>query len=151
MARATGVEEIMMNDRRRSRRVTPPQEVVGTVKATVPARVLDLSTRGMQVEVASTLRPGVECNVSLPTATGELRMRVRVERCRARTFNTLEAGVGGILYRAGLSFVDLPAETLETLEDVLVDFSLTESNDGKGSAGGGPIRIQIAPEHVNHR
>ena len=143
----------MMNDRRRSPRVAPPKETIGTVKATVPARILDLSVRGMQVEVSSTLRPGVDCNVSVPVPSGDLKLRARVERCRARIASD-EAGEGGMLYRAGLIFIKPTKKQIEALEDAIVDFSIAEN--GHGAAGGdaaegnGPIKIRIAPEHINH-
>ena len=143
-----------MNDRRQSPRVAPPTEIIGTVKATVPAKILDLSTRGIQVEVASTLRPGVDCNVSVPFPSGDLKLRARVERCRARSFDTTKVGVGGMVYRAGLSFVELSVEDLEALEDAIVDFSLSEETGsgggGSGDGGSSPIKIQISPQHVNH-
>jgi hypothetical protein len=147
----------MMNERRKSPRVEPPSEVIGTVKATVPARILDLSTRGAQVEIASALRPGASCNVSLPRpeddgSAGELKLRARIQRCRARSFDASESGEGGMLYRAGLSFLDLSPDHLETLEELILDFSLSEREEGPGQEGGdGPIRIQIAPENVDTR
>lgn len=144
----------MMNDRRRNPRVAPPQETIATVKATVPAKILDLSVQGMQVEVASTLRPGVDCNVSVPVPTGNLKLRARVERCRAQSFTSVENSEGGMLYCAGLSFIKPSAEDLEALEDAIVEFSLSEVPAvGKGDNGAntaGPIKIRIAPEHVNH-
>jgi len=144
----------MMNDRRRSPRVAPPQETMATVKATVPAKILDLSVRGMQVEVASTLRPGVDCNVSVPVPSGDLKIRARVERCRARSFSNVENCEGGMIYHAGLSFVELSTDDREALEDAIVEFSLSEAPGGGTGGNGddtlGPIKIRIAPEHVNH-
>ena len=141
-----------MVERRRSPRVSPPVEVVGMVKATVPARVVDLSAAGIQVEVASPLRPAVECNISLPTADGDLKVRALVLRCRASIMRQVGSGERGMVYRAGLAFLDLSPGQVEVLEDAIVEYSISEvslvAEGDDGPEMPRPIKIQIDANNI---
>jgi hypothetical protein len=109
-------------ERRRSLRLVPPVEIEGTVGATVPARVVDLSSFGAQVEVDMRLRPGATCAMVLPAGDGPLTLEVEVRRCRA-------VGVqdARIVYRAGLEFRFAERDpAVDLVEDMVVDLSLTE-------------------------
>lgn len=105
-----------MDDRRRSKRITPGDDLVGTVKATVPARVVDISPFGAQVEVPSALRPMVECDVTLPLERGPLRVRARVQRCRAAAMDGTASSGPTLMYRAGLEFVAVEPAIREILQ-----------------------------------
>ena len=72
-----------MMERRRSQRIPVPEDRFGRVKATVPARIVDISRHGVQLEVPAALRPAVECDLTLPAGAGDVRIRARVQRCRA--------------------------------------------------------------------
>ena len=89
---------------------------MGTVKATVPARVVDISPFGAQVEVPSALRPLVECDVTLPLERGPLRVRARVQRCRAAAMEGSATSGPTLMYRAGLEFVAIDEATGEILK-----------------------------------
>ncbi len=108
-----------MIDRRRSQRITPPQGLWATIKAAERARIVDLSPHGAQVEVDIPLSPAKEFSVALPIGSGEFRVRALVHRCRTR-----QAKVG-ISYRAGLEFIKLGKEQVESIEDSIVDLCLT--------------------------
>jgi hypothetical protein len=122
------------------------------VKATVPARVVDLSVAGAQVEVSSPLRPSVQCDIALPTAAGDLKIRARVTRCKATVMRDLGGGERGMVYRAGLTFMKLEPNEAEVLEDAIVEYSISEvnlaaTNEDAGSAPQ-PIKIQIDANNV---
>jgi len=131
-----------MMERRRSHRVPVSKGRFGRVKATVPARIVDISRHGVQLEVPAALRPAVECDLSLPFGTRDLRIRAKVHRCRAAGF----AGGGGnqrLVYRAGLEFVavaETDREALFYLVDHLDDdLSAAEATERRK----GPIKVKI--------
>ncbi len=141
-----------MNDRRRSERIPVAREVLGRVKATVPARVVDVSRHGMQVEIPAALRPTVACDICLDTPEGELRVRARVQRCRARSFAPADNGERLLVYRAGMEFLEMDDETWHRFERLL---GREESSPERGetpAAGGkrrrGPVRIKVNSEFI---
>jgi hypothetical protein len=133
----------MKRDRRRDKRVRPDNDVLGTVKTNLPARVLDYSPGGMQVELVSPLPPNTECAVCLPLEGTEVRVRARVRRCRAATLALTEGAEKGVVYRAGLEFVDLDEESCALIEDAVVEQTLTASVDTEPGADGSPTPIKI--------
>jgi hypothetical protein len=90
-----------MQERRRSPRVDATTEIMGRVKATLPVRLIDLSVLGAQLESSTGLPPAGEVDLWLPTPHGELQLRAGVRRSRAL------AGPKGLVFRAGVEFVDL--------------------------------------------
>ena len=131
-----------MTERRRSRRVPVPKDRFGRVKATVPARIVDISRHGVQLEVPAALRPAVECDLSLPLGTRDLRIRARVQRCRAMGFAGTEEN-RRLVYRAGLEFVAVPESEKEALFH-LVEYLDAESESAESPPRRkGPIRIKI--------
>ncbi len=151
----------VMNDRRRSERYEPPETVLGKVKATVPARVMDISRHGLQVMVPAALRPSVECDLDLPTEYGGLSVRARICRCKAHGFVEGEDGERRLMYRAGLEFVNLDAAAGKILDATI--HRLREQTapkigpppiDGGGKKAGrrhGPIKIRINAEDIRKR
>ena len=140
-----------MKDRRKHSRVRPDEVVIGKVKSTVPARVVDISPEGAQIEISTGLRPNVECDVSLPTENGSVQIRARVRRCRA---STLPRGdEAAMLFRAGLEFVNLGDEARQALREAfdIPDEDAGGLSDQHGSTGStskrtrrsGPIKIKI--------
>jgi hypothetical protein len=135
-------------ERRRSERVPVPGDRFGRVKATVPARIVDISRHGVQLEVPAALRPAVECDLALPVDGGDVRIRARVQRCRAMGF----AGNGNerkLVYRAGLEFVsvaDGDREALYGLVEVLTQAPSAGSDGRKDSSA----RIDIQSGFVRH-
>lgn len=117
-----------MVERRRDHRTLSPAEVVGTIKASVPARILDLSVHGMQVEVGVALQPSADHNVTLPAGEEKLQLRARVQWCRATPRTNGEITAGGMTFHAGLSFLYLSEEDIHHLEDLIVDLSLSEND-----------------------
>ncbi len=159
-----------MNDRRRSERLAAGENFFGRVKATVPARILDLSRHGVQVEIPSSLRPAVECDISVPTAEGDLRLRAKVQRCRAASMTSREGDERHLVFRAGLEFVDVSPRAIRALEETLsglvkadgpiAGLTATDAAAGRAIAleegeppkrRNGPIKIRLDSEHIRKR
>jgi hypothetical protein len=81
-------------------------EIYARIKSSIPVRVVDVSKHGMQVESTSALPPSGECDIWLPTDDGDVRLSIRVQRCRARFMQT-DDGFRGLMYQAGLEFLDM--------------------------------------------
>jgi hypothetical protein len=149
-------------ERRRNERFNPKEETFGRIRATLQARILDVSAGGIQVEIATALRPLVECDVAIPVESGELRLRARVKRCRANSF--LEDGGENVrvVYRAGLEFYGLTEREERELiacyapeaagdEDPPVDVDTAPIEVPKPKKRSGPIKIQIDTEFLRKR
>lgn len=108
-----------MAERRSSTRVTPSKELPAKVRAFLPARVVDISRTGVQLELSSLLRVGVVCDVRLSLGEEELRWPATVCRCRASSFGVDASGQKVLLYRAGLQFAPMSDQEWEHLERFL--------------------------------
>jgi hypothetical protein len=126
-------------ERRSSPRVTPHRPVKAKVKASVPARVLDVSMMGMQIELETALRPNVTCELRIILEDGDLNLRATVRRCRAWGFGLGDKDQRVLVYRAGIEFAEISPECLERLRSQLLggpeQASVPESG-GDGLAAG---------------
>ncbi len=104
-----------MNERRATARVAPMEPIPVKLKSSLPARVLDISAGGVLVEVATSMRPEADCELRVHVADGEVTVRAKVRRCKAWGFGLDESDRRVLLYRAGLQFLELPAEALGKL------------------------------------
>jgi hypothetical protein len=95
-----------MLERRRSQRFQPEEEIYARIKSSIPVRIVDVSRHGMQVESTSALPPSGECDIWLPSDDGDVKLRIRVQRCRAR-FVQKRDGFKGLMYQAGLEFLEM--------------------------------------------
>jgi hypothetical protein len=137
--------EVTVRERRKTVRVIPPSELSGRVKSSIPARILDISPRGLLVEVRTPLRPSDLCDVTVPTVEGNLTLRAEVRRCRAKSVLEENQPQPAIVYRAGLEFHALTTDETELLEDSIVEVSLSEADPDRGTriGRGSPIKIQV--------
>ena len=148
-----------MNERRRAARHHIQDEVFGRVKATVPARIVDISPFGAQVEVPSALRPSVECDIWVPLEEGQVRIRARVLRCRAAAMRHEGTGNGAnLLYRAGLEFTELSQDDVDALRRAYPapeDAPPVSTTEGVAveprSRRHGPVKIRLSSEHIRKR
>ena len=101
-----------MTERRSVPRVEPQHPLSARVKAFLPARIVDLSSRGVQLELATSLRPQIPCDLRIQLDQGEVIVRGVVRRCRAWGFGLNERDQRVLLYRAGLEFEAEPPEAL---------------------------------------
>lgn len=142
-----------MSERRQSPRHVPDEERFGRVKATVPARIVDISREGAQLEVPAALRPAVECDLALPAGGGLIRLRARVLRCRAIPTGS-HSGEHGLVFRAGLQFLDVSDETVHALEreyGLPVDEKGDRPTPAQAKARRGPIKIQVDSAAIRRR
>jgi hypothetical protein len=93
-----------MRERRRIRRTVVETNLIATVKKTVPARIVDISSLGVLVEVGAALRPLASCEVSIPVSGDTVRVRATVRRCRVLGPGRLPGGEEAMMFRAGLEF-----------------------------------------------
>jgi hypothetical protein len=116
-----------MPEKRRSVRFRPSGALYGRVKS-VPAKVVDISLHGAQVELCQSLPRRAEYRLVLPAPEGSLELRAVVRRCMLTDLKRageaaqeahlprLKAGDGLTIYRAGLEFMELQPEQLAVLE-----------------------------------
>lgn len=109
-----------MAERRSAPRLMPATELSARVRAFLPARVVDVSRTGIQLELSSLLRIGVACDVKLSLEGNELRWPATVRRCRATHFGMDEHGQKVLYYRAGLEFASMSDEEWAHLERFLL-------------------------------
>jgi hypothetical protein len=126
-------------------RVEAPEGVVAKVKAFVPARLIDLSPRGAQVEVAVSLQPRQGCALRLTVAGEELILPSTVRRCWVVGFGVDERSRPVTLFRAGLEFEPALDGSSEKLATFLAD--RTSAHDEAGG-GLGPTEL-LVDEPVN--
>jgi len=161
---------IWMSERRASPRHTPKRPLPAKVKSSVPARVLDVSCKGMQLELARALQPHDTCELKVLFDDGELTLRATVRRCRAWGYALGENDQRVLVYRAGVEFPELSEEMLERLRGQLVEkgsvvsrLPQTDEPAQTGPAGRepvaatessvrsvrtGPIKIRIASHRI---
>jgi len=108
-----------MRERRGAARVVVPGRVSSRVRATLDARLLDLSITGARVEHQNLLRPGFVCAIELPPSLSSLSLAVRVVRSIVVGTEKNEAGERPLRYESGLEFVGLTAEQRAGLESIL--------------------------------
>lgn len=108
-----------MAERRGSARLQPTEELPAKVRAFLPARVVDISRTGVQLELSSLLRVGVVCDLKLSVGEEELHWPATVCRCRAASFGVDAAGEKVLLYRAGLQFAPMSDEEWAHLQRFL--------------------------------
>jgi len=151
-----------MAERRAVPRVEPRKPLSARVKAFLPARIVDLSERGVQLELATSLRPQVPCDLRIQLDQGEVVVRGLVRRCRAWGFGLDERDQRVLLYRAGLEFETKPPEALLQVvatvlekaspEHIPAPTAATEPPPdqpvGRAPHGGGRVKIRIAADQV---
>jgi hypothetical protein len=115
---------------------------------TLSARILDISSGGLRVEVGSALRPSAECDVAIPVAGQELRLRARVLRCRALAGSPTQTG--SLVFRAGLEFVNLTVEAERAIESAYGSGVATPERKSTVREGG-PIKIKVSVADITRR
>ena len=149
-------------------RVEPKHPISARVKAFLPARIVDLSERGVQLELTASLRPQVPCDLKIQLDQGEIAVCGVVRRCRAWGFGLDERDQRVLLYRAGLEFKDAPPEALmRMVASVLEEASPEQVSEEpvpeavaspppeqeerpivRAPQRGGRVKIRIAADHV---
>ena len=120
LARAVATEGTPLTERRAVPRIEPRLRLEAKVMASQPARVLDISSRGAQVEVTKVLQPSGPCDLRIQFAEGEFAVHASVRRCRAWGFGFDDNNQRVMLYRAGLEFGEVAPECLAWLTSNLL-------------------------------
>ncbi len=103
-----------MIDRRNAPRIAPPQPMNVKLKTTISARVVDISSTGVQVELTYSLPPRARCDLRLQTDSGDVYLKALVKRCAVLGY-TEDGGKRVLAYRAGLAFEHSSREVQELL------------------------------------
>jgi hypothetical protein len=158
-----------MDERRAVPRVELSKPLPARVKTFLPARIVDISSRGAQIELATSLRPEVPCDLRIQLESGDIVVHGIVRRCRAWGFGLDEKDQRVLLYRAGIEFEEAAPEVLTKM--IAKALGTAEERVGGGQAakaapkeaGGakadeasrpraprseGPVKIRISAEHV---
>jgi len=159
-----------MTERRAVPRVEPKKPLSARVKTFMPARIVDISSRGAQIELATSLRPEVPCDLRIQLEPRDIVVHAIVRRCRAWGFGLDERDQRVLLYRAGIEFEE-PAP--EALTEMLAA-TLGANSAGKPSKvpaaepqpdsekaaepkaeaspraprAEGPVKIRVSSEHI---
>ncbi len=106
-------------ERRRGRRVVVEGRPGGRVRATLDARLVDLSHTGARIEHNNLLRPGFTCTLEFPESLGDLVLSVQVVRSVVVGSEFTPAGERLLRYESGLAFVGVKPEQQKVLEEVV--------------------------------
>jgi hypothetical protein len=138
-----------MLERRRSPRYEPEGEVYARIKSSIPVRIVDVSEHGMQVESSSALPPAGQCDIWLPAADGDVRMRVRVQRCRARFMKSESGDSRGLVYFAGIEFLEVDAAARSALGGIVRKLTAPGEGGEDVGADGSGFEIVDGPAGVS--
>lgn len=109
-----------MQERRRTERIRVSDHLTGQIGAVGNARIIDISTTGALVEIASHMAPMVGCHFSLPIdGETEIHLDAKVQRCKAAGVSDDGSGRSSVSYRAALEFKDIDESTRTKLERFL--------------------------------
>jgi hypothetical protein len=75
-----------MTERRAVPRLELQKPLPARVKTFLPARIVDISPRGAQLELGTSLRPQVPCDLRIQLEGGDIVVHGMVRRCRAWGF-----------------------------------------------------------------
>lgn len=115
-----------MIERRAMPRVTPEKPLKAKVRAFVSAKVLDISTCGVQIELPQSLPPHVACDLRFQVDDGEVILRGVVRRCRVWGSGSDEKAQRVLLYRAGLEFDEASRQKVTNLGSLFLGSGMPE-------------------------
>lgn len=107
------------SDRRQGKRLPVAGRPNGRVRATLDARLIDLSGNGARIEHLNLLRPGFLCTLELPQTVGELSVQVQVVRSLVVGAEAGPTGERVLRYESGLVFTKLTPGQQEALAAIL--------------------------------
>jgi hypothetical protein len=107
------------SERRRGRRVVVSGRPGGRVRATLDARLVDLSSTGARIEHNNLLRPGFTCTLEFPQGVADLVLSVQVVRSVIIGTEFATGGERRLRYESGLAFVNVTPEQQKVLVEVV--------------------------------
>lgn len=120
----------------------PRGDVWCRVKSSLPARLVDISPLGVQVEIPAPLEPLAEVGVSIPVIGGTVWLRARVQRCRAAGIGMTGSADRGMVYRAGLEFTSAGQSEVRAIRAAYGPADL-EAVDGPSISDSGSTEVTI--------
>gem|GEM_PF-2302109 len=91
-------------ERRKATRVRLTWTLQAKVKAYLPARVIDVSSTGVLLELNHPLPPRTPCSIKIACEAEEVLLSAIIRRCCVGGHGTNEKGQKIVLYHAGLAF-----------------------------------------------
>ena len=102
------------------------------IRASLEARVLNISSCGALLELESPLRPSQECDLRFPGESGaELRVRARIHRCRLERTGDESTEERELRYRAGVEFLYADEESCARLVRRVAELVRSADTSGK--------------------
>lgn len=111
-----------MFERRDSPRVSPEKPLTAKLKTSVPVKVVDISTRGVQLELPNALLVKDTCELRLKVDDGDVTLRGKVRRCQVWGWRLDVEQPKVLLYRAGLQWDESSRLTMSRLVESAPDF-----------------------------
>jgi len=108
-----------MMERRAAPRLEPTPQLKARIRAPLPVRLVDLSTRGAQLELREPLAQRASCDLRLVADSVDVTVRAMVRRCRVWGWGASEEGERVLLYRAGIQFDEGSVPTLCRLTELM--------------------------------
>jgi hypothetical protein len=139
-----------MTERRGALRIKPKKPIRAKVKAYIPARVVDISSRGVLLEITQPLPPKTKCDLRVQENGDELLLQATVRRCCVWGYGTNDRLERVVVYRAGLQFRDLTEEEEKRLSARVLEPAGANviSGDGEGADSDSPILVGIDPSDL---
>jgi len=106
-------------ERRAELRIAPEKPIRAKVRAFVPARVVDISPSGVQIELTQSLPPKTVCDLRFQVEEGEIMLKAFVRSCRVLGPGSNEKAERVLLYRAGLKFDEESRQKVSDVGDLL--------------------------------
>ena len=116
---------------RQTPRIVIPGRLDARAHATLPVRLLDLSTGGARIEHVNLLRPGSPCRLELPPALGAPTISAQVVWSRVLGVEPSPDGERRIRYQSGLTFLSLTAERQAALTRLLEQLTSGGSQESR--------------------
>ena len=118
-----------MTERRTARREVLDKPIVARTRTSATVQVLDISTGGMRVLSEEPLAPHRDIVTWLPTRNGEVKIRAKILRCRARFLEKPLPSGAVLVYDAGLVFSELSERERRAIVDSYLDVRNSSSPD----------------------
>lgn len=109
----------MVQERRKAIRSPAKAGSRGRLRSTMEVDIVDLSSDGLRLELATSLRPGAIYDLTADLSGHHLAEQIRITRCSAGGYR--EDGKGGrlLLFKAGAEFLWTGAESRLAFERFL--------------------------------
>ena len=130
-----------MAERRRAQRVKLSGNMQARVRAYMPARILNISTSGVLLELTHPLPPKTACALKISCDFEEVNLQAIVRRCIVGGHGKNEKGEKIVLYHAGLAYDQIAPPTRQLLQQF---FCLPDPTDG-GTDSGVNVTLHVTP------